>query len=283
MRKVRAALARLAQFPWPVRIEGASGTGKGLAARVLHVMSPRAHGPFVACAVNLLVDTLAIGELLGYRKGAFTGAEFDYMGKFEQAHGGTLFVDEIATASPTVQEALLTLIEGKQVRRIGEQRPRLVDVRLVFATNANLKEAVLAGTFRRDLLYRLGDLPVRMPPLRDHRDDLPELIDYPLERLTRESGASVRSLETLELKALHSYDWPGNVRELEKVLQHFVIFEELPLPLGAASPEADWRERLDQVLAKNGGNRAATARELHVSRKTLYDELKRRKRAANEE
>ena len=276
MRGVRELLGRLAPLPWPVRIEGPTGTGKTVAARLLHNLSSRASGPFVTCPLNMVAESLAQAELVGYVKGAFTGAVTDYAGAFESAHGGTLFLDEIGTAIAVVQLALLNLLETGEVRRMGEQRSRLVDVRVVFATNAKLEDEVRAGRFRRDLFYRLGDLTIEMPALKDHPEDIPEIAEHIVAKYAGEHRVAARPLGGRELSALQAYEWPGNVRELQSALKHFVALGELPGALQGASRDGHWRTRIDETLAPCNGVKAATARELGVSRKTLHEELRRR-------
>ena len=276
MRRLRAQLARLSAVPWPVRIEGPTGSGKGLAARLLHHWSARGVGPFTTCNINSIAEGLEIAELVGYVRGAFTGAVMEHTGAFEAAHGGTLFLDELGTASARVQRALLQLVEEGAVRRLGEQRSRRVDVRLVFATNTSLEEAVVSGRFRRDLYYRLGSLVIRMPSLAERPEDIPELAAAILEMKAKELGTGVPALGDEQVAALLSYDWPGNVRQLDRALEHFAVFGKLSEEVLHAPRTADWRERLGEALTRNDGNRSATARDLGISRKTLYQELKQR-------
>jgi DNA-binding NtrC family response regulator len=263
--------------PWPVRIEGPTGTGKGLAARLLHEWSGRRDGPFVACHLNVVSDGLEVAELVGHVRGAFTGAIADRRGVFEAAHGGTLFLDEIVLASPRVQQALLQLLEERAVRRLGEQRVRGLDVRLVFATNANLEQAMLAGAFRRDLYYRLGSLRVRMPALREHVEDIPALAERILEMKCLQADVPRRTLPPDLLDTLMRHDWPGNVRELDRALEHYVTFGALPASIRPGAPAADWRERVDEVLRQTGGNKTEAARLLGISRQTLHEVLRERK------
>jgi len=276
MRRVRETLGKLARLPWPVRIEGPTGTGKTAAAKILHELSPRAAGPFTPCAVNMLRKSLGVGELVGYVRGAFTGA-LDHVGFFEVAHGGTLFLDEIGTAVGAIQLALLSLLESGEFRRIGDHRVRRVDVRLVFATNANLGDLVRLGRFREDLFFRLGYFTLVMPALRDHPEDIPEIAEHVLAGYADDLHGTLRPLYTRELAALQAYDWPGNVRELQNALQHFAAFEELPDALRGAQPDPPWRSRLDETLVQCNGVKTATARVLGVSRKTVHEELKRRR------
>ena len=165
MQSVKATIARLAAFPWPVRIEGASGTGKGIAARMLHALSPRASRPFVRCNLNMIPDGREHAELVGWVRGAFTGAVSDHAGDFEAAHSGVVFLDELAAATSRVQAALLQLVDEGFVRRIGDHRVRCVDVRVVAATNAHLEAEVATARFREDLFFRLDRHVVRLPAL----------------------------------------------------------------------------------------------------------------------
>ena len=275
---VRSQLRQLAQVPWPVRIEGETGTGKGLAAHLLHQWSPRAAGPFVKCDINVLDDGLASAELMGHKRGAFTGAVQDRIGVFEAAHGGTLFLDELAAATSRVQLALLQLIEEHRVRRVGETRSREVSVRLIFATNSDLDAAIANGSFRRDLFYRLGSLVIRMPRLAEHAGDIIDLVAHFLSMKTQEIDRNVRRLTPVEMDALVKYEWPGNVRELERGIEHFVTFQELPESVVAGAREADrnWRDHIEEALEESDGVKTRAAKRLGVSRKTLYEELRRR-------
>jgi len=277
MDDVREKLATLAALPWHVRIEGPSGSGKGLAARLLHCASPRRPGPFVPCQVNAMPDGLEVAELVGYTRGAFTGAVADRAGLFEAAHGGTLFIDEIATASARTQLALLQLVDEGTVQRLGERRTRKVDVRVVFATNADLVEAVRAGQFREDLFHRMGVLVVRMPALNEHREDMPELAGAMLARKAREAGRADTRLTRAAMDRVIAFDWPGNVRQLEHAMEHYVAFEKLPDCVRRPGRDPrEWEHQLGDVVERNDGNIAAAARELGVSRKAVYKGLKRR-------
>jgi two-component system, NtrC family, response regulator HydG len=272
MRRVRADLVRLAPFPWHVRIEGPSGSGKSVAAHFLHSVSPRARAPFVLCNLANLTTGTAGGDLLGSRKGAYTSAE-DRAGPFEAAHSGTLFLDELAKARPEAQRALLQLVDTGVVHRKGDVRGRRVDVRCVFATNANLEAAVLAGRFLPDLYQRLGLLVVRMPALADHPEDIPLLLTQLLAAKGAEAGQPVPGIEDRDLERLLTYAWPGNVRELAKVAEYFFVFHRLPKLKGRGPRRGSWRRQVPETLAACDGNKARAARQLGVSRQALHGAL----------
>jgi DNA-binding NtrC family response regulator len=277
MADVRSRIATLAALPWHVRVEGPSGSGKGLAAQMLHRLSTRHTGPFVACHVNAMADGLEVTELLGHARGVFTGAVTDRAGVFEAAHSGTLFIDEVATASSKTQLGLLQLIDEGVVQRVGERRVRNVDVRVVFATNTDLEEAVRSGQFREDLFHRMGVLVVWMPALREHRADIPELATSILLAKAGEAGRDCPKLTREALDRLIAYDWPGNVRQLEHTLEYYVAFGRLPDVVRRPGREpGEWERELDDVVERHQGNIAAAARELRVSRKAVYKGLRRR-------
>jgi DNA-binding NtrC family response regulator len=272
MADVRRQITQLARVPYPVLFEGGTGTGKTLAARVLHALSTRRDQPFVECRVSNLAHELAVDALRGHRRGAFTGAVGDRRGVFELAHGGTLFLDEVGTATPDVQLALLDLVERRIVTRLGDERAFPVDVRLIFATNEVLATAVGEGRFREDLFWRLGQHRIQMPPLAGRRGDIPELVDAILTKEVGRVDFDVPPLSAEHLATLVAHDWPGNVRELEGVLQHYVTFGTLPAHVAAAR----WQDRLDAVLEQFAGNRSRAAEFLGISRPTLRRELQRR-------
>jgi two-component system response regulator HydG len=275
---VRQELRSLAPFPWPVRVEGARGTGKNLAARLLHDASGRTGG-FVRCGLHLVsaAEGRELAELFGWARGAFTGAVHAEPGVFERAHRGTAFLNELGIASPRVQEILLQLLEERTVQRIGEHVPRPVDVRVVFATNVHLEAAVRAGTFRADLYDRLGLHVVRMPTLSARMEDLPELVATILTRKAAEAGVEPPQMPPADLDRLMTYDWPGNVRELENALEHYVVFRRLPSPIPRAQRGVHvWHAAVTRSLEQSGGNISAAARALGISRKTLHAHLKQR-------
>lgn len=273
---VRARLETLAALPWHVRIEGPTGSGKGLAARVLHSLSLRHDHTLVECHLNALPDGLEVAELVGYTRGAFTGAIADRQGLFEAAHGSTLFIDEVATATARTQLALLQLVDEGTVQRLGERRVRRVDVRIVFATNGDLAALVKAGQFREDLFHRLGVLIVRMPALQEHPEDIPELAENILAKKAREAKRSPPAISRSMLDRLVAYEWPGNVRQLEHTMEYVMAFGRLPdLVRRPGRDPREWEADVKTVLQRHGGNIAEAARELRVSRKAVYNGIKR--------
>ena len=219
MRAVREQISRIAQSDAPVAIVGESGSGKELAARDLHAHSRRSGQPFVAVNCGAIPEALMESEFFGHRRGAFTGAHEERDGFFHCAHGGTLFLDEVGELPPTMQVKLLRALQERSVRKLGGNRETPVNVRIVSATNRDLAEAVRRGEFRQDLYYRLQVIELRLPPLRERRDDLPLLCGAILSRL---AGASHPQLSAAALERLRAHDFPGNVRELENVLERAV-------------------------------------------------------------
>jgi two-component system response regulator HydG len=297
MLRVKDLIARAAAAPGTVLITGETGTGKEVAARALHASSSRASKPFVALNCAALTDSLLENELFGHARGAFTGAAAARAGLIEHANGGTVFLDEIGTMAPGVQAKLLRALEAGEVRRIGENDPRQVDVRFIAATNTDLQRAVDAGAFRRDLFYRLNVHRIHLPPLRDRPGDIARLLDHFLARYGGDAG--VRAFSDAALAVLLSYTYPGNVRQLEHVVQRAVAIargraieladlpEELVEPRPpdphvaaadgsvAAARERAEREMIIATLARNHGEVAATARELQISRTTLWRLMKK--------
>jgi len=276
MRRLRDRLAILADLPWAVRIEGPSGTGKSIAARLLHSLSRQAHAVFVRCSLAALPDTTARAELMGYRRGAYTGAYEHRAGKLEAAHGGTLFLDEIGTAGPEAQAALLDFVDTGIVQRLGEARERPVKARLVFATNEDLEALVLQGRFRADLYYRMKKHMLQMPALREHAEDIPLLMDYLLVAKAEEAGRPTPRLSSRDVERLMAYPWPGNVRELAAVAEQIVAFGQLPDTFARLSTGEPWRSRIGDALTQSRGNKAAAARMLGVSRQQLHRALEAR-------
>jgi len=291
MRPVLELLARVGPSEANVLVTGEHGTGKELAARMLHATSSRTTHAFVTVNVGGLAEGVFESELFGHVKGAFTGANADRVGRFELADGGTLFLDEIANVPLTQQARLLRVLQTGEFERVGSSRTRRVSVRLVSATNAELDAEVTAGRFREDLLFRINTVEVRLPPLRDRREDIPLLAAHFLRRHAQRYRRAVESLEPEALRLLLAHPWPGNVRELDHVLERAVLMARGPV-LGAAelglrspAPGAAALEQmtLDEVervliqkaLARHGGNVSEAAKTLGLSRSALYRRLER--------
>jgi DNA-binding NtrC family response regulator len=292
-------IARVAPTSSTVLIVGESGTGKELIARAIHAHSPRAGSPFVAINCGALTETLLEAELFGHARGSFTGAIADKKGLFEEAHGGTLFLDEISETTPALQVKLLRALQEGEIKRVGETRPRHVDVRVIAATNRDLEEEVRAGRFREDLYYRLSVVTLRVPPLRERREDIPLLAASFLRRALQRTARTL-AFSPAALELLMAYSWPGNVRELENSIEYAVIHargglimpEDLPERIRSAVPHlrrartaTTWEAQLFQdlpsleelerryvlyVLEAVKGNRSRAAEILGIDRRTLY-------------
>ena len=258
MARIYQLITQIASTPTTVLITGESGTGKELVARAIHARSERRGQPFVAVNVAAIPETLVESELFGHEKGAFTGAHAKKLGRFELAHGGTVFLDEIGTLSMDLQAKLLRVLQEREIERLGGIRPVPVDVRILAATNVNLRSAVKARTFREDLYYRLNVVPIHLPPLRERREDIPALVEHFVRKIARECNRDVRGVSTGALEVLTRYDWPGNVRELENVLHRAVVLAREPghPPARRAARRRDAGDR----LAPRRGHRAAAAR-----------------------
>jgi DNA-binding NtrC family response regulator len=296
MRAVFDYVRRVARSPASVLVSGESGTGKELIARAIHAESGRA-GPVVAVNCAAVPETLMEGEFFGVRKGAYTDAREDRKGLFEQAHGGTLFLDEVGEIPLNLQSKLLRALQDRVVRRVGDDKEIATDVRIVAATNADLKAEVAAGRFREDLYYRINVIPIHLPPLRDRREDIPLLAETLVARFAQENGRDVTGIEPAALERLCRHPWPGNIRELANVLERAVILTpgpaiteaELPPEVGETAPprtdgfppggmggmtlEELERGYILRVLDECGGNRSDAARRLGIDRKTLYRKL----------
>lgn len=302
MAQVRQLIEKLARSQAPVYISGESGSGKERAARGIHALGPRAEGAFVAVNCGAIPENLMESEFFGYRKGAFTGADSDRDGFFQAAHGGTLFLDEVADLPLSMQVKLLRVIQEKRVRRIGETEERPVDVRIVSATHQNLRALVDAGRFRQDLFYRLNVIELKMPALRERREDIPELAEALLTRLAEQAGMDVPRLSTQAAEALCGYAFPGNVRELENTLERALALssdatihvEDLALDPFVQSESSDAlcagdamqcglqeyldtaeRQAIVDALAQTEGNRTAAARLLQVTFRSLRYRMER--------
>ncbi|MEO5987508.1 MAG: sigma 54-interacting transcriptional regulator [Candidatus Eisenbacteria bacterium] len=312
MQRLLRLVARVAPTDSAVLLLGESGTGKELVARSLHVLSKRTQGPFVPVNVGALPESLIESELFGYAKGAFTGASTDRPGLVEEADRGTLFLDEIGDMPLATQVKLLRTLENNEVRRVGENTPRIVDVRIVAATHRDLQQMVSEGRFRADLYYRLNVVQLEMPPLRERKEDIGLLASYFLDRAAKRLGRPVPRLASEAMMLLERYDYPGNVRELENAIEHAVAVSEgdqltaAELPSSISSPrllgsgafkgstlggddsapasndatderslEEVTREHVLRVLARQDGNATAAAKRLGISRTTMWRMLKR--------
>ena len=216
-------VARVAPTDSTVLVTGETGTGKDLVARAIHKRSRRANRPFIRVNCAAIPQSLIASELFGHEKGAFTGATERRLGRFELANGGTIFLDEIGDIPADTQVALLRVLQEREFERLGNGRTVSVDVRVVAATNRDLKAAVDAGTFRLDLFYRLNVFPIRVPSLRDRKDDIPLLAKYFIERYGTSAGKKIKNIDRKALELLQAYDWPGNIRELQNVIERAVI------------------------------------------------------------
>jgi len=302
MREVFDLVERVAPSPTTVLISGESGTGKELVARAIHAHSPRVQQPFVQINCGAIPDALFEAELFGYQRGAFTGATTDKPGRFELAHNGTLFLDEVAELPVDMQVKLLRVLQERQVDRVGGLAPIPVDVRLVAATNVDLHEAVEAGRFRRDLFYRLNVLPIPLPPLRERREDIPLLVEHFLGRFNERLGKHIQRCEPSALAALLEHDWPGNIRELENMMERVVLLTDSDtigardLPTLGRGPRAQpatddlehldlkeyvrvhtaklERSRIQRALDAEEANVTRAARRLGISRKSLQTKMK---------
>jgi two-component system response regulator PilR (NtrC family) len=229
-----ARLSQVAAAEATVLIEGESGTGKGLAARAIHDLSPRAAGPFVAVSPAALAPSLIQAELFGHEEGAFTGAHRSRIGRFERASGGTLCLDDIDALAPETQAKLLRALQTRTVEPLGAESPRSIDVRLIATTQRDLAREVEAGRFRSDLYYRLAVVPLVVPPLRERLEDLPLLAAALIARLSAERGLTPRRLSSAALARLRAHPWPGNVRELENALERALVLAASVVPAQGA-------------------------------------------------
>ncbi|MGA1994216.1 MAG: sigma-54 dependent transcriptional regulator [Bryobacteraceae bacterium] len=277
-----------------VLIRGASGTGKELVARAIHYSGDRAARPFVTVSCAALTETLLESELFGYEKGAFTGAGAQTRGKFELADGGTIFLDEIGDISAKLQADLLRVLQERCFYRVGGSEEVRVDARVIAATNKDLAQLVSEGKFRDDLYYRLNVIEIRIPPLRERREDIPLLVEHFVEKIAHELGKEVSGISEGAMKLLLDYDWPGNVRELENAIERGIVtcrngklqesdFSSLERSMGQLKawqvpdlPLAELeRQAIVAALERKSGNVKEAAAALGIDRSTLYDKLKR--------
>ncbi len=294
MRKVFAVVERISKTDVTVLIEGESGTGKELVAKGIHFSGARKDKPFVALNCAAIPENLIEAELFGYKKGAFTGAVSESKGKFEEASGGTLFLDEISSMPLALQTRLLRVLQEQEIVRLGESAPRKIDTRIIAATNENLLEVIKQNEFREDLYYRLAVVPVKLPALRERREDIPLLTEYFLKKSALKHGIQMPKIEREVFEAFFKYPWMGNVRELENVIERMVVLSDgerltirdipeniknretetegnlwFSLPADPIDLEAVECEIIRAALARFDGNQSQTARYLGITRSAL--------------
>ncbi len=300
MQRVFETVRKVAPTDANVLVLGENGTGKELVARALHRLSRRADEGFVSVDLGALAEPLFESELFGYVRGAFTGADADRPGRFEIAHGGTLFLDEIGNVGPAQQQKLLTVLQTREVTRVGSAQARPVDVRLVAATNRPLYEMVREGAFRQDLLYRINTIEIHLPPLRERAGDLRLLAEHFLGTYARKYGRAVAGIAEAAFEKMAGYPWPGNVRELQHTVERAVILADGPtlqpsdllfsapsderldaergeamLALETFDLERVEREVIRKALSKHGGNISRAAEALGLTRKSLYRRIEK--------
>ncbi len=290
MHKVRELIRTVSPTDTTVLITGESGTGKELAARSIHSLSPRRYMPLVTIHCGALTETLLESELFGHEKGAFTGAQYRKLGKFEIAEGGTVFLDEIGDVSLKTQTDLLRVLQEKEITRVGGTQTIKVDFRAVAATNKNLEAQVKEGTFRPDLFYRLNVFEIRLPALRERREDIPLLADHFIRKFSRAMNKPFASISMSAIDLLMSYEWPGNVRELENAIERAMVIGHEPeiqagdFPLQVSVPtqppsgntlEDVERAHILHVLEGCNWNQSMAARVLKIDRVTLYNKIKK--------
>jgi DNA-binding NtrC family response regulator len=306
MRRLQATVSAVASSDVTVLITGESGVGKELVARMLHRHSSRRDRPFVKVNCAALPLGLLESELFGHERGAFTGAEHQMKGKFEQAHTGTIFLDEISEMPPPAQAKLLHVLQAPEFPRVGSERDIRVDVRIIAASNRDLQKDVGQGAFREDLFYRLNVIHIRVPPLRERREEIPLLVERFLARFARKHGRAPRQVSASTLERFRRYSWPGNVRQLENVIQRIVIVDSESVVAELSEPEAPARrddvngvedtsphdsslglkelvrraaekaerEALERMLERVHWRRVEAAQRLQISERTLREKIK---------
>lgn len=302
MQQIFSTIVKVAKTQSTVLIRGESGTGKELVARAIHYNSPRNDKPLIEISCSSFPETLLESELFGYERGAFTGADSRKMGRFELAHEGTIFLDEIGDMSESVQIKLLRVLQEKEITRLGGTENIKVDVRLITATNRDLEQALMDGKFREDLYYRLNVIPMLLPPLRDRKDDIPILIDHFIKKFSQENQLPAPSISDEALQLCLNYSWPGNVRELENAIENAIVLgegvtilpEHLPFGIFAKSNgkvkmdflrnagksykdkmEAAEKSILLEAIKEAGGNKSEAAKILDISLRTMRYKIKK--------
>lgn len=291
MRELRSLLSKVAKTDASILITGENGTGKEVIAREIHRLSVRSEEVLVTVDMGAVSETLFESELFGHVKGAFTDARTDRAGKFEAADGGTLFLDEIGNLNYALQAKLLSVIQSRQVVRVGDNKPIPVDIRLICATNRNLEQSVLNGEFREDLLYRVNTIHLEVPALRDRSEDIPELAEFFLLKYSSKYDKKGLTLSKNAIQKLKEYAWPGNVRELQHAMEKAVILcdgtelqaddfylrkqEKKSPKLANMSLEDAEKMLIENSITKNNGNMSAVATELGITRPTLYSKIKK--------
>jgi two-component system, NtrC family, response regulator HydG len=301
MTQVFSAVTAAAASETTVLIQGESGTGKELVAGAIHYNGARSSGPLVTVNCAALSESLLESELFGHIRGAFTGALRDRIGRFEEAHGGTIFLDEIGEISPFIQVKLLRVLQDREIERVGESRARRIDIRVIAATHQDLVGLVKRGRFREDLFYRLKVFPIVLPPLRRRREDIPPLIQHFIARLNKRTGKTIEGVSTDAMRLLMDYPWEGNVRELENAIEHAFVLchrgligaDALPveirrmrfgavIPAAPAAPSSPGLKRpvvtpdsLRTLLAACHWNKAEVARRMGVSRTWVWKYMKK--------
>jgi two-component system response regulator HydG len=294
MQEIYRLLEDLTEVDTTVLITGESGTGKEIIAKALHQCGPRAFEPLISVNCSALSENLLESELFGHEKGSFTGAVKDKQGRFEAADGGIIFLDEIGDISPVIQLKLLRVLQEKEFERVGDSNPIKVDVRVIAATNRNLREQVRQGNFREDLFYRLKVLEITMPPLRDRLEDVPLFINHFIDRFNNRFKKNIQGITNEVLRVFMGYSWPGNVRELEHAIEHaFVLCHDEAITLDHIPSEISQYSKVKieslrkdrsvshqdllEALEKTGRNKSKAARLLGISRQTLYRQINKHK------
>jgi transcriptional regulator with GAF, ATPase, and Fis domain len=301
MKQIFSAIGAAAASEATILLQGESGTGKELVAGAIHYNSPRSENPFITVSCSALTESLLESELFGHVKGSFTGAIRDRVGRFEEADGGTIFLDEIGEISPLIQVKLLRVLQEREIERVGESKKRKIDIRIIAATNKDLITLVKGGEFREDLYYRLKVFPINVPPLRKRKEDIPLLFSHFIHIQNQKTGKSIQGVTQASLRILMDYTWPGNVRELENAIEHaFVLCTgehidvfDLPIeirqlayrpdalnassstPAPAFSGAKLSPQRLHELLYECHWNKAEVARRVGLSRTAIWKYMKK--------